>query len=359
LPPLELTPLLDRFPLSTKPNRPIKIGLIGLGYITRAAHLPAITLLRQLGWPIDITAICDLNKEAVTQYALDYPDASTHADAEALLKETELDAVLIAVWPPAASKLTRAAVARGLAVLVEKPVAHDGETIGELEQFCTEQKAILQVGYNRQWQPLAVSLREIVNGQALTEARATFYRASRDEPDFYRDTIGHPLTFLRSICGELELKNASWDAKPQGRHIAARAYLQFETSAGIPVSLEVQPQNERVCEIYDFCFSEERFKLSYPAAPSKAGDPAYLETGKGPSLSRTEEVPNTASPSDQLIAQGFLHQMAAFLSTTSGAAPPKSTPSLCDARRAMELYSAASLLNKTSTSIYGSKTPSP
>lgn len=333
--------LIQRVPLAPPPTTPIRLGVIGLGHIVQVAHLPAIEALRRRGWPIELAALCDRDTEKLEALHRAYPNAGCSSDAKELFAQAELDAVLIATWPPLTATLAERAIERGWAVLAEKPVSHDVTTLRNLSGRAKARSAIVHVGFNRFWQPFASLLRDSVKDRSLLSATATFQRVGRDEPDFYRDTFGHPVSFLRRFCGELEPVDASWQERSPEKRIPAGAQFRWQTGSGQPVSLASQPDVGRVREIYEFCFPEETLEISYLASLGGPCEAAYLDHWHCGCVTRLGEVSSEDTPEAKLVAQGFVHQMAAFLSAaTTGRQDPES-PGLTDAARAMDLFDYA------------------
>lgn len=111
-------------------NRPLRLGIVGCGAITRAAHLPVIVADPR----VRVTAFCDRDRRNAALTARE-----SGVDAEIVVDVGELagkvDAALVAVPPrfhaPVAIELMR----MGIDVLCEKPIAitvADGERMAEV-----------------------------------------------------------------------------------------------------------------------------------------------------------------------------------------------------------------------------------
>ena len=137
------------------PDRPIervRVGLIGLGAVAQAVHLP---LLERLGSRFAIAAISDLSPSLVAAIGDRYhvPAPGRHLDAADLL-EDDLDAVLI-LSSGSHGDLARLALDRGLPVFCEKPLAFTRTEADELSGR-TDRGGRLQLGYMKLHDPAVV-----------------------------------------------------------------------------------------------------------------------------------------------------------------------------------------------------------
>jgi predicted dehydrogenase len=122
-------------------SSPIRIGVVGLGAVAQAVHLP---LLQKHPDRFRISALCDVSRETrdgvATRYGVD--EEHRFAGAEELFDKGDLDAVAILTSGSHAS-LAGAAATAGLAVFCEKPLAYSVAEIDELASV----DPVLQLGY--------------------------------------------------------------------------------------------------------------------------------------------------------------------------------------------------------------------
>jgi predicted dehydrogenase len=124
----------------------VRVGFVGAGAI--AQHHVAI-LVEQPG--VEITAICDLDA-CKTQLFADWTNARRFTDWQEMLAADLLDALFVCTPPAHHAGPAIAALERGLAVYLEKPLARslaDGEAIAEAWRLSG---AVCGVGY--QWRAL-------------------------------------------------------------------------------------------------------------------------------------------------------------------------------------------------------------
>jgi len=89
----------------------IKIGIIGLGYISQECHIPSLEILDNY----KILGFTDTNEQVVRQYSSRYQAFETFED----LLDQQQDAVIIATPSNWHSAISIAALQRNIHVLVE------------------------------------------------------------------------------------------------------------------------------------------------------------------------------------------------------------------------------------------------
>lgn len=125
-----------------------KVGIIGAGSIVQWGHCP--TFQNAIS-STEVVAVCDVQKERVEQFAQERGIPHAYADYEEMLREQELDIVVVAVPNAFHKPMSIAALEAGAHVLCEKPVAL---TLTDArEMFATAEKngRILTVGTHYRW----------------------------------------------------------------------------------------------------------------------------------------------------------------------------------------------------------------
>jgi D-apiose dehydrogenase len=106
-------------PKRTPMTKPLRIGLIGAGMVSRH-HLIAWAAIADQA---HVVAVADPSHDNAARRAAEFGISKTYADAEAMLAATELDAVDIAAPRRLHAPLVRLAAQRRLPVLCQKPLA--------------------------------------------------------------------------------------------------------------------------------------------------------------------------------------------------------------------------------------------
>ncbi len=100
-------------------QQPIGIGVIGVGGMAMAFHVPAVERTGQA----HVVAICDVNKQALAAAAALVGNVETYTAYEDLLANPRVDAVIIATSNDLHAPISLAALSLGKHVLCEKPLA--------------------------------------------------------------------------------------------------------------------------------------------------------------------------------------------------------------------------------------------
>jgi predicted dehydrogenase len=136
-------------PARPAPERPIRVGLAGLGAVAQAVHLP---LLARHADDFEVAAICDLSSGLLDAIGDRYrvPAAFRHVDVDRLLDDETLDAVLV-LTSGSHGAVAGAALERGFAVRCEKPLA---TTLAEADALAASPNADrLLLGYMKAYDP--------------------------------------------------------------------------------------------------------------------------------------------------------------------------------------------------------------
>jgi len=142
----------------------IRIGFIGLGHNGRA-H---VRTHQELG-ASEVAALCDCNEALLHEAAAELGVARTHASAEELCAQDDVDAVSIHTGDPFHKGPFLAAVRSGKHVFVEKPLAN---TIEDVEAMVKAARAAapslkIAVGYVLRFNPVFEAVRELCRSGKL------------------------------------------------------------------------------------------------------------------------------------------------------------------------------------------------
>ncbi|MBR1226025.1 MULTISPECIES: Gfo/Idh/MocA family protein [unclassified Bradyrhizobium] len=100
-------------------NKPLRVGLVGAGMVSRHHLIAWASIADQAR----VVAVADPSADNSARRATEFAISNTYASAEAMLAETELDAIDIAAPREMHAPLVRLAAAKRLPVLCQKPLA--------------------------------------------------------------------------------------------------------------------------------------------------------------------------------------------------------------------------------------------
>jgi myo-inositol 2-dehydrogenase / D-chiro-inositol 1-dehydrogenase len=188
-------------------RRRVGLGVIGLGAVAQAVHLPILRSRRDL---FEVTAVCDLSAELAGRVAERFGlgTAGRFRSAEDLLDSGLAEAVLV-LTSGSHGQVAGAALGRGLPTLCEKPLAYTLAEADTLERLAAKEDTPLQVGYMKLYDP------------AVRRAHREL-AAARPALRAVEVTVLHP-------SGPSQLAHASLEPPPADVPAATLAALDAET----------------------------------------------------------------------------------------------------------------------------------
>ena len=158
----------------------LKGALLGVGHVAVGGHLP--------GWrkrtDATIVAAADARPERRQHFAASFPDARWYDSAEELLgkESTDLDFVDICTQPSTHAPLVRAALARSLHVLCEKPLVLSPEELRGLPVLAADKDRTLCTVHNWLRSPAISRMTALVRAGEMGELRRARWETLRDKP---------------------------------------------------------------------------------------------------------------------------------------------------------------------------------
>ncbi len=115
----------------------LRIGIIGSGFGSYGL-MPAFRTVKGC----TVVALCGSKREQMMRYFKSIGFTNLYADWRAMLEREKLDAIAIAVTPDAQYEITKAAIAKGLHVFAEKPLAATLAQAKELVSLAEKKKIV-------------------------------------------------------------------------------------------------------------------------------------------------------------------------------------------------------------------------
>ena len=154
-------------------SEPLRIGFIGVGSVVTHFYMPALFELKshvQALGPVQVVAAADVNEAHLARMRDDFNVPHVYRDYHQMLeKHPDLHAVIICTPNELHVAPTVAAMAHGMHVLVEKPMAR---TVDECEQMLSAARASgkeLVVGFQWRWHAESRFIRRQVEEGLLGE----------------------------------------------------------------------------------------------------------------------------------------------------------------------------------------------
>ncbi len=180
----------------------LRIGLVGLGMMGRN-HLRVISGHAET----TLAAVADPDPAALEAAAVQ-TGATAFADPIALIREAEIEALVIAAPTTAHVPLALAAIERGLPLLVEKPLAATHVEALRIVEAGRAAGVPVQVGHVERYNPAVLKLGDLLRAGWLTRIYAIVSRRAGPFPARIRDVgvtvdlATHDADMLSWVAGE-------------------------------------------------------------------------------------------------------------------------------------------------------------
>ncbi len=153
-------------------DKKVKVGVIGIGNMG-SAHASCIASGEIKG--MELMAVCDIDESRLAKCEKAFPNATRYADWQELLKNPELDAVVIAVPHPLHAQMAMAALKAGKHVQLEKPVDISVSRAEKLNRVAETAGKVFSITFNQRNNDLFQKAREIVKSGTLGELKRSVW----------------------------------------------------------------------------------------------------------------------------------------------------------------------------------------
>jgi 1,5-anhydro-D-fructose reductase (1,5-anhydro-D-mannitol-forming) len=175
--------------------RTVRWGMIGCGDVTERKSGPGFSKAAHS----ELVAVMRRNGALAADYARRHRVARWHADADAIIRAPDIDAVYIATLTDSHCDYTLRCAAAGKPVYVEKPMAMTHAECLNMVAACRAASVPLWVGYYRRALPRFLAVRDLIAAGAIGDVRLVTSR------QFQR-----PLGADQSVAGALP-----WRVNPE------------------------------------------------------------------------------------------------------------------------------------------------
>ncbi|MFL5595033.1 MAG: oxidoreductase [Gemmatimonadaceae bacterium] len=158
------------------PKSPIRVGLIGFGFVSKTFHVPLLKATE--GY--EITTVSSSRAAEVSSVL---PDAAIVSDPKVLAEHPDIDLVVIASPNETHAPLAELAIRAGRNVVVDKPFTITVEEARHLAAIGMENGVLLSVFQNRRWDSDFLTVRDAIRGGLLGRVVLFESRIDRYRPD--------------------------------------------------------------------------------------------------------------------------------------------------------------------------------
>jgi predicted dehydrogenase len=202
------------------PGPPIRIGLVGAGFIAQVAHLHAFSALAGCS----VVALADNRPELRAKVAEAFGIPRQFDEPDELLAATGIDATVIVLPRRAMGPVVERAVADGRAVLAEKPMAHTLAQGRQIVAAADAARCRLAVGFMKRHDAGVLLFREkLLELLASGEVGAIEHVSMHD----YCATYAIPIPHHVQAATKRPSRYAEWPVAPEGMPADMQADYEY------------------------------------------------------------------------------------------------------------------------------------
>lgn len=226
--------------------KPLRIAVIGLGIIGRR-HIAEI-----LANPLcNLVAIADPSLSAAAEAST--LETLYYADTDTMLDEQKPDAAIVCTPNHLHLEIGRKCIERGIALLMEKPIADTHEAALELANLAKDASVPLLVGHHRRHNPAVYRTRTAIKDGSIGKLVMGNVMCLMYKPDAYFDitwrrqrgagpvliNLIHEVDLVRYMCGEITSVQAISSNTTRGYEVedSVSCSLQLDNGALISIAL--------------------------------------------------------------------------------------------------------------------------
>lgn len=177
------------------------IAVIGCGYWGK-------NLVRNFYELNSLYAICDIDETKLKSFQEKYPNLTIYNDYKTLLKNSEVEALVISTPAETHYSLAKEALLADKDVFVEKPIALNYKDGEELASLAKEKNKILMVGHILEYHPAIIKLKELINKGELGKINYIYSNRLnlgkfRTEENILWSFAPHDISIILDLLGEM------------------------------------------------------------------------------------------------------------------------------------------------------------
>jgi predicted dehydrogenase len=186
-----------------RPNGAVRLGLIGAGNYAKSMLLPHFPSLAGLG----LAGICTARGGNAEALARRYGFGKATTDAGELLRDPEINAVMVATRHDSHARYAAAALEAGKHAYVEKPLALTEEQLGPIVAALDGRKPhpTLWIGHNRRFSELSRRALAHFEGIGVRQVTCTVRAPGVPAGSWYQDSVEGGGLLFGDVCHYIDL----------------------------------------------------------------------------------------------------------------------------------------------------------
>ncbi len=213
------------------------IAVIGSGYWGK-------NLVRNFSEIGALKTICDLDEEVLKDFKKQYPEVYTTTSFQEVLKDQDIDGVVIATPAVLHYKMVKEALSYGKDVFVEKPLSLNVEDGKELVKISEDNNSILMVGHILQYHSAVLKLHEMIKNGELGKIQYIYSNRLnlgkfRTEENILWSFAPHDISVILMLLNEMPLNLASHAGTYLSKNVADVTLTTMDFPSGVKAHIFV------------------------------------------------------------------------------------------------------------------------
>ncbi len=307
----------------------LRLGIIGAGSLSSKRIYPCLHFL-----PVQLAAVCDMDEAKASQNARKFGGQAVYTDHKKMLKEANLDAVIICVGPDAHHTLAIEVMEAGLPVYTEKPPAVTAAAARSVLESSQRTGQICMTGFKKRFAPAYQKAQQAIANSDFgppsllsIDYCSGLYSNEPGNPrrEFLLDFCVHIIDLSRFLFGEV----SEVFARTQN-HTSYAVNMQFANGALGVLALSCHR---------DWRVSTEKVELTGgPGQFISLNNSIQMVRHAGSTIMDWHDPSFSTAGGDSLIETGFERELEEFVAAVQGQRQPHS--SIASSYRTMLLYEA-------------------
>ena len=230
------------------PAKPVRVAVYGTGAFARATHIP--NLLQIDG--VEIVALCDINRNALQEAALQFGIPRAYRDAHEMLAVEKPDALWSIVPAFARTDVEITAAEQGIHLFSEKPQAINMGLAKRIDAAVQLGGVISTVGFRERYRPIFKEARRLLRDKRVVHVRfqqiAPYRALSSTERSAWGSQMGkggvrffdwgvHATDYTRFMTGQHVLRAQAFLCHPEGYYTPLSSSFHYHLSEGATATL--------------------------------------------------------------------------------------------------------------------------
>ncbi|MFC1620754.1 Gfo/Idh/MocA family protein [Candidatus Omnitrophota bacterium] len=217
----------------------VKIGIVGCGYW-------GPNLIRNFFQAKDseLCALCDTNEKRLKEMKETYFVKKSFTDYKSMLKDPEIEAVVIATPPKTHYSLVQEALSSNKHVLVEKPLAFNTKESKDLVELAKTKKRILMVGHTFEFNPAVIKMKECITSGEL--GKISYIYSTRVNLGRVQENINaiwslapHDVSIIHFILGSMPVRVRAYGSSHINKGIEDVVFINLEFKDNVMAHIHV------------------------------------------------------------------------------------------------------------------------